>query len=347
MSTSRTPRCPACGGVSIGAAPSRAERLHCAHCGHGWLAADAPQVDYATLSQRTLVDDPHRARRLAGRVGFIGELPRSARVLEVGCAEGLLGAALREACPDVYLEAVEPSADAVAAARIFDVVHRQPLEHAPIDVARFDRVLAFHVLEHLEDPAGALNRLGARLSGGGALVAEVPRRSGHPQLPEDLNREHRHFFSTASICAMLHRAGLEAVRVEAGCYESPLYPDSLRVMALRRPDPDALAAVLRERLSRILAGDSAIWGTGGDFENYVRPYLPEGLPVRLLDSSPEAQGRVLDGRVVEAPDAAGPVRTVLVATCRHEQSIREALRHTAFAAAKVIGLADFLDGSLA
>lgn len=345
MSGQSPARCPACAGFSIEAVASRPELRRCAHCGHGWVAVGTPEVDYSALSQRTLVDDPHRSRRLAGRIAFIGELPRAARVLEVGCAEGMLGAALRDACPGVYLEGVEPSADAAMAASVFDRVHRTGLEQAPLVSASFDRVLAFHVLEHLGDPVDALRRLGQLLTDDGLLVAEVPRRSGHPQLPHDRNLEHRHFFTTASLCASLQRAGLEAIRVEAGAYESPLYPDSLRVVAQRAPDLDALGATLRARLSTLLGSDAAVWGTGGDFENYVRPYLPAGLPVRLLDSSPAAQGRVLDGRVVEDPLRAAPVRTVLVASCRHERSIRESLRRTGFACARVVGLAEYLDGS--
>jgi SAM-dependent methyltransferase len=340
-------RCPACCGTSIRSIASWPQARECEHCGHGWVLPGPAAVDYSALSQRAMGDDVQRARRLAGRLSFIGRVPDFARVLEVGCAEGELGAALRAAVPGVRLEGIEPSGDATLAASRFDVLHRQRLEDVAFGDARFDRVLAFHVLEHLADPAPALRRLAELLSPGGMLVAEVPRRSGHPRVPHDRNREHLHFFCAASLCAMLQRAGLDALRLESGGYESPLYPDSLRVLAIRQPGRAALAAALRDRLARLLAADAAVWGTGGDFDNYVRPYLPAGLPVRLLDSSHAAQGRSIDGRLVESPAGASGLRTVLVASCRHEASIREAMRDTAFRDARVVGLAEMLDGDMA
>jgi SAM-dependent methyltransferase len=340
-------RCPACCGTAVDAVEVRPQLRECAHCGHGWVPTGPAAVDYSVLSQRAMGDDAQRARRVAERLAFIGPVPDGARVLEVGCAEGDLGAALRAAVPGVHLEGIEPSGDATLAASRFDVLHRQRLEDVAFVEARFDRVLAFHVLEHLTDPVAALRRLAGLLPAGGMLVVEVPRRSGHPRVPDDRNREHLHFFCAASLCAMLQRAGLDALRLESGGYESPLYPDSLRVLATRQPGRAALAAALRERLARLLAADAAIWGTGGDFENYVRPYLPADLPVRLLDSSRAAQGRSIDGRLVEAPSRASGLRTVLVASCRYEAAIREAMRDTAFRDARAVGLAELLDGDAA
>ncbi len=44
--------------------------------------------------------------------------------------------------------------------------------------ARFDIVIAYHVLEHIDDDRRAMRQLGSVLRPGGALIAQVPRKRG-------------------------------------------------------------------------------------------------------------------------------------------------------------------------
>ena len=103
--------------------------------------------------------------------------PGSGRVLEIGCGEGALGAELERA--GARVTGVEPDADAarVAASRISHVVARG-LDEAWDEIGDgWDAVVAADVLEHLDDPLGALRRLRERCRPGTALVVSVPNAS--------------------------------------------------------------------------------------------------------------------------------------------------------------------------
>lgn len=103
--------------------------------------------------------------------------PGSAQILEIGCAEGALGAALEQA--GARVTGVEPDAEAarVAASRLSRVVPRG-LDEAWDEVGDgWDAIVAADVLEHLDDPLGALRRLRERCRPGTALVVSLPNAS--------------------------------------------------------------------------------------------------------------------------------------------------------------------------
>lgn len=111
-------------------------------------------------------------RRFQGRVGDLLARHTFETVLDVGCGEGYLSRVLLDRFPGIRLTGVDVSAAAVEQAAIRCPEGR----FLQADVAalrdwdeRFDLVVCSEVLEHLEDPAGALRVLAAR-SGGLALL---------------------------------------------------------------------------------------------------------------------------------------------------------------------------------
>ena len=81
-------------------------------------------------------------------------------------------------------------------------------------------VCAWHVLEHLRDPADAVERVAGALAPGGYFVAEVPnidslvaRRRKLGWRPLDLRHHVGHYNATA-MTALLERAGLKVVHTE-------------------------------------------------------------------------------------------------------------------------------------
>lgn len=99
------------------------------------------------------------------------------RILEIGCAEGALGAALEKAGARVTGVEQDPDAACVAAGRLSRVVPRR-LDDAWDELGDgWDTVVAADVLEHLEDPIGALRRLRERCRAGAILVASLPNAS--------------------------------------------------------------------------------------------------------------------------------------------------------------------------
>jgi hypothetical protein len=100
--------------------------------------------------------------------------PGAARVLELGCAEGALGAALEAQGARVTGIDADEEAGSVAAKRL-SRVFVMPLEAAlPQLEGPFDVAVAADVLEHLDDPVGALLSL---RNVAPALVFSVPNGS--------------------------------------------------------------------------------------------------------------------------------------------------------------------------
>lgn len=99
------------------------------------------------------------------------------RILDVGCASGLLGAALK-ARQGAEVVGIELSTDyaADAAARLDRVITGdvETLDLATRRLGRFDCVIAADVLEHLRDPWSVLSSLSALLVPRGTAVVSLP-----------------------------------------------------------------------------------------------------------------------------------------------------------------------------
>lgn len=105
---------------------------------------------------------------------------KPARVLELGCAAGLLAVRLKERHPGATVVGIEPGRVAAGlAARRLDRVIRARIEDVDfaaegLRAGEFDTIVAGDVLEHLVNPWRALVRLKPLLAPGGQLVASIP-----------------------------------------------------------------------------------------------------------------------------------------------------------------------------
>lgn len=130
---------------------------------------------YRAMSDERYLSEEAGRRRTARRLLDLlaGHVPRG-RLLQVGCGYGLL---LDEARRRGYeVEGVELSAEAVrhARERLGLPVEEIALEDAALEGERYDAVLMVDVLEHLDEPVVALERLSALLRPGGALLVVTP-----------------------------------------------------------------------------------------------------------------------------------------------------------------------------
>jgi SAM-dependent methyltransferase len=109
-------------------------------------------------------------------------------VLDVGCSRGATAAALRGRGVG-FLAGIEPDPeDAAAAAEVYDEVVRGKIESVADGFRRrFDAILFGDVLEHLEDPSDALERVRRWLAPSGVVIASVPNL-GHWAVVDDLLR---------------------------------------------------------------------------------------------------------------------------------------------------------------
>jgi methionine biosynthesis protein MetW len=148
---------------------------------------------------------------------------KAARVLDVGCGAGALGAALREE-RQIEVVGLELSADAAAHARerLDAVVEADldQLDELPFEQGSFDAMVFGDVLEHLHDPHRLLRVLRPWLADDGALVCSIPNVAHWsvvlPLLTQDrwpyadaglLDRTHVHFFTLAEADLMLRECG--------------------------------------------------------------------------------------------------------------------------------------------
>jgi 2-polyprenyl-3-methyl-5-hydroxy-6-metoxy-1,4-benzoquinol methylase len=101
-----------------------------------------------------------------------------ASVLEVGCASGRFGAALRARDPGIELVGIEPDPESrTHADDTFDRVVGGLFPDNAADVARpggYDVVVFNDVLEHMVDPAAALDAARELLAPTGVVVASIP-----------------------------------------------------------------------------------------------------------------------------------------------------------------------------
>ncbi len=145
---------------------------------------------------------------------------RPGRVLDLGCAGGLLGAELRER--GHVVTGVDGSPPPGAEENLDRLVVADLDAGLPDDVAGdgpFDVVLAVDVLEHLRDPARLLRQLHKVTSAETVLVSSVPNiahwyprlRIGFGRFDYDrrgiLDATHLRFFTWRSFAAMAARAG--------------------------------------------------------------------------------------------------------------------------------------------
>ncbi len=152
----------------------------------------------------------------------------SRKILDVGCGSGGFGAGIRHrlAC-EVW--GIEPDADAVRKAEhnLDRVVHGYFGPELSLPPGYFDCIVFNDVLEHLLNPAAALQYAGTLLSDEGVVVASIPNIGHFPtvwrlvmhgewQYRERgvLDKTHLRFFTRSSIRNLFQETGFQVQRIE-------------------------------------------------------------------------------------------------------------------------------------
>jgi SAM-dependent methyltransferase len=315
------------------------QHLECPACGHRWRTASVLPGDYENKSGRNRMPAHQLERKYHERMAsIIPLLANATRILEIGCAEGDFGAMVKSRA-NVSYTGLEISCDAATAQTRLDKVLTRPAAELP--AAEYDLLLSFHVLEHIVDIHAEIRHWLRQLTPAGRMLVEVPNAAGHPLREWDSHPEHLHFFSATSLCALLEHAGLAVDSLSAGHFESPIYADSLRVVARRRRTQEEQRAALLARFRQVLGASFVVYGIGGDFRNCVLPVLDE-LPVAaLVDSDPQRAGEQVGRHIIQTFD---PARhsglPILVSSLRFKDEICERLRAVLPASVKLVGLED-------
>jgi 2-polyprenyl-3-methyl-5-hydroxy-6-metoxy-1,4-benzoquinol methylase len=145
------------------------------------------------------------------------------RVLDVGCAEGILGQHLLErgAAEVVGIEQVAAVARRAETRLTRVLCGDVATVDLPEDLGRFDCIIFADVLEHLADPVAVLRRFLPLLADGGTIVASIPNvrhhailhmlAEGHWSYQDSgiMDRTHLRFFTLKEIQALFDGLGLD------------------------------------------------------------------------------------------------------------------------------------------
>ncbi|HUR83365.1 MAG TPA: class I SAM-dependent methyltransferase [Thermoanaerobaculia bacterium] len=172
----------------------------------------------------------HRWASLRGqtRTDLLDRIDTTAKnILEFGCGEAPLGAALkkRQRCRVVGVE-LDHAAAMIARKRIDDVYEGDVREIVAILDEQFDSIVGGDIVEHLDEPWSFLGDLRRIAAPGGKLLLSLPNIA-HASIVADLLQGrfdyvymgltcvgHLRFFTRRSIEEMLQIAGWEVVSIE-------------------------------------------------------------------------------------------------------------------------------------
>jgi len=172
------------------------------------------------------------------------ELDRESRIVDVGCGYGILLRRLREEGYGKTL-GIEPISDVVRNLKSEGIPAQEgDLEKGvdSIDDETVDVVVCLEVLEHLYDPAGALEEINRWLQPGGLLIASVPNEyrliqrlriiQGNPIADVSLVGGHIKFFDWDSLPAMIEENNFEIKNqiAEGGIKMRKIIPGYVSIM---------------------------------------------------------------------------------------------------------------------
>jgi len=172
------------------------------------------------------------------------ELDRESRIVDVGCGYGILLRRLREEGYGKTL-GIEPISDVVRNLKSEGIPAQEgDLEKGvdSIDDETVDAVVCLEVLEHLYDPAGALEEINRWLQPGGLLIASVPNEyrliqrlrmvQGNPTSDVSLVGGHIKFFDWDSFPAMVEENNFEVKNqiAEGGIKMRKIIPGYVSIM---------------------------------------------------------------------------------------------------------------------
>lgn len=290
--------------------------VRCADCGHVYNAdfdyAHVPYSDKPNLMfNRAAIWSEHLK---AVRDLILAHLPEKPVVVEIGCGEGHLLRALAEARPAGRYIGFDPNATVEtgngrveARQELFD-----PARH--LEECRPDMVVSRHVLEHLMNPLGFVQKLAfsaewMKLETG--LFIEVPciDRVFESGRIADFYYEHNSHFTTASFTRLLNHCAKEVELIEHG-YDGEVIFGLARLGSQKEPVTlarESLAfyaaakeakATIGKQLAELHASGKrvAIWGGTGKAAAFINYFGADAarFPV-VVDSDRDKAGTFVPG----------------------------------------------------
>ncbi len=165
----------------------------------------------------------YRARRdvLHDYIARYANLPKDARILEIGCGTGHNLPMLAEFGPVDAIE-IDDASRAIASKRLGRPVGSAPLPELPgVTRGGYDMVAVLDVVEHIEDDVAALRAMGGLLKPGGKILIAVPAHQWMWSAHDVVNHHHRRY-SKGSLAKAIENAGLRPRKMR--WFNSLLFP---------------------------------------------------------------------------------------------------------------------------
>lgn len=241
--------CPACNGHASVALENFATHypvVQCCGCSLVYVplefSADQLQDYYQNAHSVRMINEFYAARqagnvvashRLAQVAALLPKDNRVIRVLEIGCNNGEFLHQLRQANPDKKFElhGIDPNSDNVASAVQKGVMVHQGLADQDSAAAyfaeqRYDLVLCFELIEHLNHPGVLLRKIHQSLTDAGKLLISTPNFEGLACMLAGYNQNfplahaisppaHIQGFSRVSLGILANRLGYKIARIDA------------------------------------------------------------------------------------------------------------------------------------
>lgn len=356
-------------GMSTGSLLRGYDVVVCEHCGFGY-ADHIPEQSHFDAYYRAMSKYEHQERggqespydcaRFGKTADAISRAVdcRDSRILDLGCANGGLLAALQN-LGYKHLLGVDPSSVCAETARRMygiDVVPGTLNDVSGLD-RKFDLLVLCGVLEHIRDLRAALAVLHGLLGEGGYLFLQVPDVSHFIECRDgpfqQFSTEHINFFSDQSLANLMGQAGFVHVRCEQNRYEVEYRQFGLALDATFQKRDRAnrhlvrdnrteveLAAYIRQsravddRLRRIIGGivttgePILVWGVGTHTQRLLSMGgLGEATIAAFIDSNPRYQGKLLNNIPIISPgDLHGRSEPILVSSCVFQDDIQRQIR---------------------
>ena len=195
------------------------EIYQCKNCGFG--KTKGSEINYGNYHRDEVYikEDSQFENIFQKRVGIILKFKKNGLVLDIGSSTGTMLSLFAQKGWEV--QGIEPSKNSSQQALKKGIPTLNTFfEKAKLENNKYDVVIANHVLEHIDDPVGFLEKIYKILKKGGIVLIDAPNfgsfsaRTFGTKWQYLLPREHLWHFSSKSLANLLRKSGFSIVYKE-------------------------------------------------------------------------------------------------------------------------------------
>lgn len=231
-------KCCVCGCGSLNSLDYKREILACSSCNHCFLDTDQATVSNVHFEQGEYLNWRIRNEKILtdsakNRIKFISSFIKHGRVLEIGCSTGEALLELRKLGFEVT--GTDLSDDALGTCKERGLQCYKQVESA-MQLGKYDMIISFHVLEHIEDIDDYINTCKECLNPNGLVYLRMPNmddltRSVFKKNWTGFEPGHIQFFSQKSISHFLGQNGFRLEALATHAHVRPWLGGASRVLA--------------------------------------------------------------------------------------------------------------------